>query len=127
MLADVIVRSHNAREIIKETLAILRDRGEERVNLPVFLRGARFQYHFQGILAPTRCPNTSYKGQCGWEESFDQMLRCYSSNNGIARGPEAIEIMAIMPRRTLPLGKRSTRPILRTLLSAPAVLTATTG
>ena len=90
-----------SREMVKAALAGLRDNHKAQINLLNTLSGTRFKYPFQGILVPTCCRNIRGGRECGAEDSFERMIRCYSICMPTEKGPEYIDFVTDLAVRTL--------------------------
>ena len=98
------------REVIAAALARLRMRHAEQVNLPIILRGARFNYYHHGTRLPTGCPNRIRGSVCACRGSFCLLLICYDLRRRLAEVPEAIEFVILMAKRTETATPQKPRP-----------------
>ena len=108
--AAVILKLNLTREIIASALSRLRMRHEEQVNLLSILCGTRFKYYFQGMLVPTWCPNTFRGEVCAKNDSFNHLVHCYGLRKHLKTGPDAIDFLVMMAKRTKPPNPRRPRP-----------------
>ena len=108
--AKIILRLKLTREIITTVLSRLRMRHAEQVNLLSILCGTRFKYYYQGTLLPTWCPNTFGGTTCARNDSFEHLLICYDLRRHMKQGPEAVDFLILMAKRTKPPGPQRPRP-----------------
>ena len=100
--AGVITGFDLTREKIQMSLASLQLRHAAQINLLRILCSTRYKYYKFGVLVPTERPNTYYGRKCGKEDSLSHMLHCYSLNKLIRTGPDIVDFLIIMAKRTAP-------------------------
>ena len=89
-----------AKEMIIVALSALRDKRKEQVNVLNLLSGARFEFHFHGVLAPTCCKQRRYSRTCKKEDTYEHLLQCYSLTEKLAAGPDMVNFLVNMAKAT---------------------------
>ena len=109
--AGIILRLKLNRAIIQEALSKLRAKHAAQINLLSIICGTRYKYYHQGLLLPTQCPNKYNRvRECGITDTFNHMLNCYGLRIHLKTGPEAVDFLVMMAKRTQTEGKRRVRP-----------------
>ena len=100
--AGIITRLELTREIIQMATSILRTERAAQVTLMSILGGTRFKAYFHGVLVPTKCPHKKRRGICGEEDSYEHLLWCYWLENREQKGPDSLDFLVAMARKTIP-------------------------
>ena len=101
--AEILAYLQVTRPVIKEALAQLCHERQLQTNLAGILCATRFKILVNGRVYHTKCPKT----MCYSKDSFGHLLECYSLQQEVLFGPDAVPFLVKMARTTvLPRGKQ---------------------